>query len=164
MMQAANQLELIAVAAMSSNRVIGKAGQLPWHLPEDLKFFKELTSGHPVLMGRRTFESIGRPLPNRHNVIISKSLDSAPEGTSLISSIEALDDPESGLQGKVFVIGGAQVYASLMPRIAEIYLSYIYKEHEGETEFPHFEEGFAKFSLIRSHDLFEIRHYARHSQ
>ena len=161
-MQSDNPLELIAVAAMSSNRVIGRCGQLPWHLPEDLKFFKELTSGHPVIMGRRTFESIGRPLPNRHNVVISKSLDSAPEGTSLISSIEDLDAPELRLNGKVFVIGGAQVYACLMPRIDERYLSYIYEEHEGETKFPDFEEGFADFSLIRTHDLFEIRHYTRH--
>lgn len=163
MIMPASQLELVAVAAMASNRVIGRSGQLPWHIPEDLKFFKELTSGHPVLMGRRTFESIGHPLPKRHNVIISQSLDSAPAGTSLIRSTESLHSPDLAISGKVFVIGGAQVYASLMPLINEIYLSFIYEEHEGDTTFPEFEENFGEYSLIRSYDRFEIRHYIRNT-
>lgn len=157
MSQELNPLQLIAVAAMSSNRVIGRDGKLPWHFPEDLKFFKQLTSGHPVVMGRKTFESIGRPLPNRQNVILSTTLDKAPEGTSLVSSVDDLNR----LKGKVFVIGGAQIYAALMNRIDELYLSYIYDEHEGDTFFPEFEEHFSPYESIRQSDHFEVRHYVR---
>ncbi len=154
-------LKLIAVAAMSCNRVIGKAGKLPWHIPEDLQFFKRLTSGSPVLMGRKTFESIGRPLPDRRNFIVSTSLDSAPEGTMVINSIDELNDLEPRLSGKVFVIGGAQIYASLMGEISEIYLSYIYDKHEGDTYFPEFEKHFAPYEIILKNDLFEVRHFTR---
>jgi dihydrofolate reductase len=161
MTESSNPLELIAVAAMCSNRVIGKSGKLPWHIPEDLAFFKQLTSGYPVIMGRKTFESIGRALPNRRNVIISKSLETAPEGTSLFNSIDELSRPEACLYGKVFVIGGAQVYASLMQKIGEIYLSYIYEEHEGDTFFPEFEEAFEPFVVIKKYESFEVRHHMR---
>ena len=79
---------LIAVAAMSNNRVIGSNGELPWNLPEDLKFFKNLTTGHTIVMGRKTYESIGRPLPNRQNIILSKTMDRPLPGTVLYNSIK----------------------------------------------------------------------------
>ena len=164
MNETSSPLELIAVAAMSSNRVIGQSGTLPWHIPEDLQFFKQLTSGHPVIMGRKTFESIGHPLPNRLNVIISTSLKTAPEGTLLLTSIDRLSEPDACLNGKVFVIGGAQLYTSLMQQIGEIYLSYIYANHEGDVFFPEFEDDFAPYDVIRRYEIFEVRRYLRRSR
>jgi dihydrofolate reductase len=160
-MASTSALKLVAVAAMASNRIIGKEGQLPWHLPEDLKFFKALTTGHAVLMGRKTFESIGRPLPNRQNIILSKSLTSPPDGTILVSSAEEIFSPELDLKGKLYVIGGAKVYESLMSQTSEIFLSYIHEEYSGDTSFPHFEEAFGNYTVIEKFDLFEVRHYIR---
>jgi len=160
-MNSGNQLKLIAVAAMASNRVIGKNGQLPWHLPEDLKFFKELTSGHAVIMGRKTFDSIGRPLPKRKNIIISKSLQRAHAGTSLVNSIEEIFSANLGVTGDLYVIGGAQVYESLMPHISELFLSYIHKEYSGDTTFPEFENKFGDYKQVKQFDQFEVRHYKR---
>ena len=160
-MVSGNNLKLIAVAAMASNRVIGKNGQLPWRLSEDLKFFKELTSGHAVIMGRKTFDSIGRPLPNRKNIIISKSLQRAHAGTILVKSIEEILSADLGLTGELYVIGGAQVYESLMPHISELFLSYIHQEYSGDTTFPEFENTFGDYKLIKQFDQFEVRHYVR---
>lgn len=163
MTQAPDPLRLIAVAAMAGNRVIGKDGKLPWRLPEDLEFFKQLTTGHPVIMGRRTFESIGRPLPERRNIIISKSLKTAPAGTDLVASIDALRLPPVNLSGRVFVIGGAQIYTALMPQIDEIYLSYIFENHQGDTVLPEFEDFFDLREVIRKYESFEVRHYVRNA-
>lgn len=160
-MASTSTLKLVAVAAMASNRIIGKAGQLPWHLPEDLKFFKELTSGNAVLMGRKTFESIGRPLPNRQNIILSKSLAIPPDGTTVVSCAEEIFSPELDLKGDLYVIGGAKVYESLMPQTSEIFLSYIHEEYSGDTSFPQFEEAFGNYAVIQKFDLFEVRHYVR---
>jgi len=160
-MTSCNQLKLIAVAAMASNRVIGKNGQLPWHLSDDLKFFKELTSGNAVLMGRKTFDSIGRPLPNRKNIIISKSLQRAHEGTILVKSIEEIFSEGLGITGDLYVIGGAQVYELLMPHTTELFLSYIHQKYSGDTTFPEFESTFGEYKVVRQFDHFEVRHYVR---
>ncbi|MEM9018744.1 MAG: dihydrofolate reductase, partial [Verrucomicrobiota bacterium] len=110
---------LKAIVAMASNRVIGRDGNLPWRLPEDLKWFKKLTLGHPILMGRKTMDSLPGALPKRRNVVISRSLEEAPEGFELVSgceeAIEMLADEEC-----VFVIGGAQIYAELLPQCDEV--------------------------------------------
>ena len=161
MTQSPPPLQLIAVAAMASNRVIGKNGKLPWKLPEDLKFFNQMTSGYPVIMGRKTLQSIGRPLPGRRNIIISKSLKEPPSGTDLVASIEDLHLPSMNLHGRAFVIGGAQVYTALLPQIAEIYLSYIFEEHQGDTTLPEFEECFNLKNTVKKYKDFEVRHYVR---
>lgn len=149
-------MKLIAVVAMASNRVIGRDGQLPWHLPEDLKFFKRLTSGGTIVMGRKTYDSIGRPLPKRRNIVLSRNLEEAPNGCELASSIDDLD-----LSGDIFIIGGAQIYASLMDQLDEIILSYVFEPHEGDTHFPAFEDQFEPTEVLLSTDQFEVRRYTR---
>ncbi len=124
---------------MASNRIIGKDGALPWHLPEDLKFFRRTTTGHPILMGRKTWESLGRPLPNRRNLILSRTLPAQP-------SAEVLRHPDDlaplGLEGPVYIIGGAEIYQLLLPRTDEILLTVLTDPVEGDTTFPAFEQDF----------------------
>ena len=152
---------LIAVAAMSNNRVIGNKGKLPWNLPEDLKFFKKLTTGHPVVMGRKTYESIGRPLPNRENIILSKTMDRPLPGTVLYNSIKDFTCGIKDHHGPVFIIGGSQIYSTLIHLTQEIFLTFVYKDYDGDAKFPSFESEFRfnKNELIT--DQFEIRHYVR---
>jgi len=152
---------LIAVAAMSNNRVIGNKGELPWHLPEDLKFFKNLTSGHSVVMGRKTYESIGRPLPKRQNIILSKTMDQPLPGTILYNGINEFINSTKEHPDPIFIIGGAQIYSSLINLTQEIFLTFVYKDYEGDAKFPLFESEFTynKNELVT--DQFEIRHYHR---
>jgi dihydrofolate reductase len=150
---------LIAIAAMSSNRVIGRAGQLPWHYPEDLKFFKRTTLGHPILMGRTTYESIGRPLPGRQNIVLSRTMPEQ-EGISVIRNVEELAQvcPENST---VFVIGGAQVYEALLPQCAGLYLTWIKASYDGDTVFPDFEAFFDLKEIIDPTEALEFRYYER---
>ena len=148
-----------AIVAMASNRVIGRDGALPWHLPEDFKWFKKTTLGRPIIMGRKTWESIGRPLPGRRNIVVSRSWSDAPEGAEIVSSVEALD--RLGLEGEVFVIGGAGLYEAMLPMCYEVLLSYVFEAHVGDTGFPPFEEGFAEPEVIERFDEFEVRRYVR---
>src|SRR3984957_238141 len=103
------------VVAMSDNGVIGRAGTLPWHLPDDLKFFKSVTLGKPVLMGRRTFESIGRPLPGRRNLVLTRSSPALPAGVEAVGDIDAALALVADV-AEVCVIGGAALYAEALPR------------------------------------------------
>jgi len=144
---------------MASNRVIGKEGKLPWHLPEDFRWFKKLTMGHPIVMGRKTCESIGRPLPGRRNIVVSRHWSEAPQGFELVNTVEALSD--LNLEGEVFVIGGAVLYEKLLPKCEELYLSYVFEEYQGDTFFPAFEDGFEMKKLLVSYPDFELRHYVR---
>ena len=159
-MNSAKSYSLIAVVAMASNRVIGRDGQLPWQLPEDLKLFKKITLGHPILMGRKTYESIGRPLPKRRNIVISRTWE-APEGID----VEVIKSPDQlnslGFEGQVFLIGGAQVYAALLPLCDEVLLSYVYEPHEGDTVFPAFEDQFELSAVVEKFEAFELRRYLR---
>ena len=148
-----------AIVAMASNRVIGRDGKLPWHLPEDFKWFKKTTMGRPVVMGRKTWDSIGRPLPGRRNVVVSRTLSEAPAGTDLVASVDQL--AELGLEGEVFVLGGAGIYAAMLPMCSEVLLSYVFEAHEGDTMFPPFEQDFAEPQLLETFDDFEVRRYVR---
>ncbi|HEY8990640.1 MAG TPA: dihydrofolate reductase, partial [Luteolibacter sp.] len=104
---------LIAVVAMTADRVIGRDGTLPWHLPEDLQFFKRTTSGHPIVMGRKTFESIGKPLPKRRNIVLTRDPSWQAPGVEVIHSpAELLNLPDLG--DTVFLIGGAEIYAAFL--------------------------------------------------
>ena len=151
---------LKAVVAMASNRVIGRDGQLPWHLPEDLKLFKRLTLGHPILMGRKTYESIGRPLPKRRNIVLSKTWKATQnDDIEVVREIGELD--ALGLSGDVFLIGGAQIYAALLPCCDEVFLSYVYEAHDGDTRFPEFEDGFELAEVVEKFSAFELRRYVR---
>jgi dihydrofolate reductase len=128
-------VKLALIVAVARNRVIGKGGKLPWHISEDLKRFKRLTTGHTVLMGRKTFASIGRPLPNRRNVVISSTPQPGVETYRSISeALESLKGEE-----KVFVIGGGQLYAFLLDSADELYLTLVDQGVEGDTFFPPYE-------------------------
>lgn len=151
---------LKAVVAMASNRIIGKDGDLPWRLPEDLKWFKKLTLGHPILMGRKTMESLPKALPKRRNVVVSRSLDEAPEGFELVGSCEEAVDQLAEAE-TIFVIGGAQIYGKLLPRCEEVYLSYVFHPYEGDTRLPEFEDGFEMVEVLHRDEDFELRRYRR---
>jgi len=156
-----NPPRLIAIVAMSSNRVIGRAGTLPWHFPEDLKFFKRTTLGHPILMGRTTFESIGRPLPGRQNIVLSRTMQPR-EGITVIRDVNELADvcaPDS----TVFVIGGAQVFAKLLPLCAGLYLTFISQPYEGDTFLPPFEHLFILKEVLERTEALEFRYCERSS-
>jgi dihydrofolate reductase len=152
---------LSAIVAMSSNRVIGRNGTLPWHFPEDLKFFKRTTLGHPILMGRATFESIGRPLPGRQNIVLSSTL--APtEGITIIRDLADLP-AVCTVTDKVFVIGGARLYEALLPQCSELFLTYINEPHEGDVFLPPFEHLFDLADTDPATPPLEFRRYVRKS-
>lgn len=125
------------VAAVASNRVIGVDGKLPWHLPEDLKHFKALTLGHPVIMGRRTWESIGRALPGRRNIVVSRTPGFHPPGAEVVASLAEAWRAVAGAD-EAFVVGGARLYAEALPEADRIYLTDVVGEVEAETFFPDF--------------------------
>jgi dihydrofolate reductase len=126
-----------AIVAMAENRVIGKNNQLPWRLPADLKHFKAITTGHLILMGRKTYESIGRPLPNRLNVIITRDNTLQAPGCVVVTSFEeALQQAASAKQHEIFIIGGASVYQQLLPYVQRLYLTIIHDVIDGDTYFP----------------------------
>ncbi|OGA13429.1 MAG: hypothetical protein A3G25_19095 [Betaproteobacteria bacterium RIFCSPLOWO2_12_FULL_63_13] len=126
------------IAALSRNRVIGRANRLPWHISDDLKRFKKLTLGHAVIMGRRTYESIGRPLPGRDNIVVTRSPDFSAPGCRVVHSFEAALAEVSGA-GEVFVIGGAQIYASALPLADRLQLTEVDAEIDGDAYFPDFD-------------------------
>ena len=138
--------EVAAIAAMTPDRVIGRAGGLPWHHPADLRFFKQTTLGHPVLMGRRTFESIGRPLPGRLNLVWSRRQERSggdhPEVRRLSDPATELPALMQGQEPPLFVIGGAMVYRALLPHCHLVYLTVVDEPHEGDTWLPRFEDDF----------------------
>ncbi len=128
-------MRLSLVAAMDRNRLIGADDRLPWRLPADLAHFKRLTLGKPVLMGRRTFESIGRPLPERHNIVVTRDPGFRADGCTVVHSIEA-GLAAAAAASEVMVIGGASVYAQCLARAGRMYLTRIDAEFEGDTFFP----------------------------
>lgn len=126
--------EVVLVAAMARNRVIGQEGGMPWHLPADLKHFKAVTMGCPIIMGRKTFESIGRPLPGRTNVVISRSRPELPDGVELVGSLD--EAVEAAGAERVMVIGGGQVYRQALDRADRLELTLIDAVVSGDTVFP----------------------------
>lgn len=149
-----------AVVAMASNRVIGRNGGLPWKLSADLKWFKKVTLGFPIVMGRVTMESIGRPLPGRRNLVISRSLASVPEGFELVPSCEAAMEALAG-ETEASVIGGAQIYREMMPLCEEVLLSYVFHPYDGDTLLPDFEDDFEMVEVLHRDEDFELRRYVR---
>ena len=123
------------IAAIASNGVIGAGGALPWRLPEDLKHFKKITLGHPVIMGRRTWESLGGPLPGRENIVISRRAGFEAPGASVAASVAAAVALCAG-EPLAFVIGGAEIYAAALPLADGLMLTEIESDYEGDTRFP----------------------------
>lgn len=123
------------IVAVAKNGVIGDKNSLLWHIREDMVHFRTLTSGHPVIMGRKTYDSIGRPLPKRTNVVITRDTELQIEGCKMAHSLEeaiALFDP----QEEIFIIGGAQIYAQALPLAHRIYLTVVERDYQGDTSFP----------------------------
>ncbi|NTU73158.1 dihydrofolate reductase [Candidatus Roizmanbacteria bacterium] len=128
---------LSIIVAVGNNRAIGKGNQLLWHISEDLKRFKQLTTGHPIIMGRKTYESIGRPLPNRINIIITRDTAFQAPGCDSVGSLdEALEKAKAQNTDEVFVIGGAQIYAQAIDRADRLYLTKVEGDFEADAFFP----------------------------
>ncbi|MFH4893171.1 type 3 dihydrofolate reductase [Vibrio sp. Y42_MX_L11] len=129
------------IAAMADNRIIGKDNQMPWHLPADFAWFKRCTMGKPVVMGRKTYESIGRPLPGRLNIVISRDETLKIEGVTTVTSIEqALD--VTGDAEEVMIIGGGAIYAACLPMANKLYVTHIEAAIDGDTQFPDWGDQF----------------------
>lgn len=138
------------VVAATENGTIGRDNELPWHLPDDLRRFKALTMGSPLVMGRRTFESIGRPLPGRRNLVLSRGAGYSPPGVEVYGSLDAAlsaaaaptatepvdDDPADTMPAEIFIIGGADVFAEALPRADRVYLTLVHTELDGDVFFP----------------------------
>jgi dihydrofolate reductase len=122
-------MEIAAIVAVSQNGVIGVDNKLPWHLPADLKYFKQLTTNHTIIMGRKTYESIGKPLPNRKNIVISRQEEYKVTGCDVVGNIqEALTLAKTFQTEKVFIIGGAEIYKLALPFCTHLYITYVHTE------------------------------------
>lgn len=124
---------------MANNRVIGKDNQMPWHLPADLGHFKAITLGKPIIMGRKTYESIGRPLPGRKNIVISRDKSYKLEGCETASSLEEAITLVSEAE-EIMIIGGGNLYAQALPHADKLYLTFIDLDVDGDTRFPKYED------------------------
>ena len=134
-------MRIAMIWAMANNGVIGRQNKLPWHLPNDLKYFKRLTSGKTVIMGRKTYESIGRPLPNRINIVITRANDFHAEGIKVVNSLPAaleLAAAETLISGaeEVIVIGGAEIYKLCLPLAERLYVTLVHADVDGDARFP----------------------------
>lgn len=155
-------IKLSGIVAMTGERVIGKDNDLPWRLPEDLKMFKRTTSGYPIVMGRKTWDSLGKykPLPNRQNIVITRDENWAEEGATIIHSHEDLFQLEL-VADQVFIIGGAQVYELFLPHLDELIVSHVFEDHSGDTLFPEFVSEFETYEVLETYEEFEVRRYVR---
>jgi dihydrofolate reductase len=142
---------------MSQNNVIGIDGRIPWHISEDLKFFKRTTIGQIVVMGRKTYDSLNKPLPNRENWVVSHKANIA--GVTMLRSYDAITEPTDGRQ--LYIIGGAQLYTALLPRCSELILTHINLEVKGDTFFPEFKTFFDKGEILESGENYEIRRHRK---
>ena len=142
-------MKLIIIAAIANNRVIGKNGTLPWYIPEDLARFKQLTTGHTVIMGRRTFDSLDRPFPNRVNIVITSNvINGVKSYPSLEFALQALMNEK-----EVYVIGGGRLFKDALPLADELRLTLVDREVDGDTFFPPYEDYVRKnFRLVHEED------------
>jgi dihydrofolate reductase len=147
-----------AIAAMSENRVIGNSGDIPWHLPEDFKWFKKQTMGDILVMGRKTYESIGRPLPGRDTYVLSRQQREIA-GVHSFTDLEALDQLDT--DKTIWIAGGGEVYQQMLGRCSELYLTRVHRSVEGDAFFPQFEESFGLDSIIEKNDDFTIERWVK---
>ena len=145
-----------AIAAMSQNRVIGNRLKIPWHLSEDFKWFKKMTTGQIVVMGRKTFESIGKPLPNRLTIVLTRTQRSIP-GVQTVADLNEIDLDRT--TRTVFICGGAQVYEQALPLCSDLYLTLVKRVVDGDTFFPRFEDRFEIQEELLDCPDFKITHY-----
>jgi dihydrofolate reductase len=149
-----------AIVAMTRNRVIGQNNKIPWRLRGEQKWFKEVTMGHPILMGRRTFQSIGKPLPGRRNLVVTRTGVFAD--VDLVRDLQTFDPAHYEQDDKeIFVIGGSEIYKALLDRCDLIYATIVKEDYEGDAYFPDFESQFAITETIRETPEFDIFLYRR---
>ena len=131
-------MRLSLIVAVAKNRVIGNNNEIPWHLPADFTYFKKITTGHPVIMGRKTFESIGRPLPGRRNIVVSRNPVFRADGVEVVASLQQAIDACNNQHEctEAFVIGGATLYAEALPCVGLVYLTEVDAAPDGDTLFP----------------------------
>lgn len=129
-------MSLSIIVAISNNNCIGKANELLWKIPADMKYFRETTTGHVIIMGKKTFESIGRPLPNRRNVVITHDPQFRAEGVEVVHSIQEIVDLFASSPDEAFIIGGGQIYEQLLPYVTTLYVTHVQGDFAGDTYFP----------------------------
>jgi len=159
------RVRVYLIAAVASNRVIGASSQLPWHLPEDLKHFKAQTLGHPVIMGRRTWESLGKPLPGRENIVVTRRAGYGATGASAAGSLDAALALCAG-KPMAFVIGGEELYRAALPCADGLVLTEIQRAYEGDARFPEFDRSAWRETQRTAHTAangirFDYAHYER---
>lgn len=136
-----SNLTISIICALSESRVIGKNNSLIWKIPEDMQRFRQITAGHPVIMGRKTYESIGKPLPNRTNIIITRDTAYKVSGCIVVSSLEeALEQAKKVEHNEIFIIGGGEIYRQALPFTDKLYLTIIKGSFEGDTFFPDYSD------------------------
>lgn len=135
-------MRVVIVVAMAQNRTIGRDGDLPWRLPADLKHFKAVTMGKPIVMGRKTYDSIGRPLPGRLNVVITRSTTYTPDGVTVVHSLEdALEAARASGAEETCIVGGAEIYRLALPMTSRLELTEVHEHVDGDTHFPAFDRA-----------------------
>ena len=139
-------MKLSMIVAVAENGVIGRNNSLPWYLPNDLKYFKKTTMGKPVIMGRKTYESIGKPLPGRTNIVITRQADYQPEGVKVVNSVEAARELAESVclidgQDEAMIMGGAEIYALALPHTDRLYLTEVHADVEGDAFFPEYDKA-----------------------
>ena len=150
--------KITVVAAMARNRAIGLGGAMPWHLPRELKHFKQTTMGKPIVMGRKTWESIGRALPGRQNIVVTRNPEFIAEGCDVVSSLEAAAEASAG--NEVMVIGGGQLYTQALPFADRMVLTTVECEPEADTWFPDWDESEWRTVSSRSEEADEKNPFA----
>jgi dihydrofolate reductase len=150
--------KLKAIAAMSENRVIGNGGDIPWHLPEDFKWFKKTTMGGILVMGRKTYESIGRPLPGRDTYVLSRTPREIT-GVHSFTNLDALDHLET--DKTIWIAGGGEIYKQMLVKCSDLYLTRVHRRVEGDAFFPNFEEQFTLNSVVTRTEDFTIEHWTK---
>ena len=133
--------KLALIAAVSTNGVIGKDGGLPWHIPEDLKYFKANTTGHAIIMGRKTYDSIGRPLPKRRNIVITRNSELKIDGVEVVTSLEQAIELARSEDDEPRIIGGASIYEAALPMATRLFLTQVNQDIDGDTFFPKYDES-----------------------
>ena len=149
-------MEIILIAAMASNRVIGKGNDIPWHIPGEQLRFKKITWGHTLIMGRKTYESIGRPLPGRRNIVVTRNETYDAPGCEVANSFDSALSLCEG-EAKVFIIGGAQLYGLSLARASSLILTVLERKVDGDTFFPEFTEN--DYSIVKSESVTEPERY-----
>ena len=146
-------MRLSAITAISQNNIIGKNNSLPWHLPADMRFFKKTTMGHPIIMGRKTYESFKKALPGRTNIVVTRQTNYSLTDATVVHSLEeAINEAQKIESEEAFILGGAQIFEQSLPLIERLYLTRIYEAFDGDIEFPEFDVTQWEMTGIEPHE------------